>query len=152
NGGVNLLPSHGKDGGMYYDECSNNLDKMVVSQWLVLGDGQYRVCGTTVRQLPAGAYCCITDPCGNPILQDKDLKVDDLLEFQDSLSAQVLDEVSRFWALHERFRQFGFLHRRGYLFHGKQGGGKSSLIHQIVARIVKAGHLAFFCDNPHVFN
>ncbi len=137
---------------MYYDECSNNLDKMVVSQWLVLGDGQYRVCGTTVRQLPAGAYNCIVDQCGNPILQDKDLKVDDLLEFQDSLSSQVLEEVGRFWTLHERFRKFGFLHRRGYLFHGKQGGGKSSLIHQIVARIVKSGHLAFFCDNPFVFN
>jgi len=60
--------------------------------------------------------------------------------------------VGRFWTLHERFRQFGFLHRRGYLFHGKQGGGKSSLIHQIVAQIVKADHLAFFCDNPFVFN
>lgn len=138
---------------MYYDECGNpQHDKMPVSQWMELGDGQYRVCGPTVRRLPSGAYNCIVDPYNNPILQNKELKVDDLLEFNDSLAALVLEEIGRFWTLRERFRKFGFLHRRGYLFHGKQGSGKSSLIHQIVAQIVKAGHLAFFCDNPLVFS
>jgi hypothetical protein len=136
---------------MYHDECCNN-DKAPVSQWMVLGDGQYRVCGETVRALPAGAYNCIVDPYNNPILAAKQLQVDDLLEFHDSLSAQVLEEIGRFWTLGERFRKYGFLHRRGYLFHGKQGSGKSSLIHQIVSRIVQAGHLAFFCDNPFIFS
>jgi hypothetical protein len=136
---------------MYADECTND-DKLPVSQWMVLPDGQYRVCGTTVPALPAGAYNCIVDPYNNPILQAKELKVDDLLEFHDSLSAQILGEIGRFWTLRERFRRYGFLHRRGYLFHGKQGSGKSSLIHQIVAQIVRAGHLAFFCDNPFVFS
>jgi len=136
---------------MYYDECCNN-DKRPVSQWMVLEDGQFRVCGETVPQLPAGAYNCILDQYGNPIMQGKNLKVDDLLEFQDSMSAQILEEISRFWTLRERFRKYGFLHRRGYLFHGKQGSGKSSLIHQIVAQIIKAGHLAFFCDCPQVFS
>jgi AAA+ superfamily predicted ATPase len=136
---------------MYYDECCNN-DKAPVSQWMVLGDGQYRVCGQTVRALPAGAYNCIVDQYNNPILDAKQLKVDDLFEFEDSLSAQVLEEIGRFWTLGERFHKLGFLHRRGYLFHGKQGSGKSSLIHQIVAQIIKAGHLAFFCGNPFVFS
>src|SRR5439155_9137715 len=50
-----------------------------------------------------------------------------------------------------RFRKHGFLHRRGYLFYGKQGCGKSSLVHLIVGRILDAGHLAFFCEHPYSF-
>src|SRR5205814_2097739 len=33
----------------------------------------------------------------------------------------------------------------------KQGCGKSSLIHQIIARVVEAGHVAFFCAYPPYF-
>jgi SpoVK/Ycf46/Vps4 family AAA+-type ATPase len=51
----------------------------------------------------------------------------------------------------ERFARLGFLHRRGYLLYGKQGCGKSALIHQIVAKILAAGHVAFFCQNPAYF-
>jgi SpoVK/Ycf46/Vps4 family AAA+-type ATPase len=37
------------------------------------------------------------------------------------------------------------------LFFGKQGCGKSSLIHQIIARVVTDGFVAFFCDYPYNF-
>ncbi|HYT92333.1 MAG TPA: AAA family ATPase [Gemmataceae bacterium] len=130
-----------------------NLDerKVRVSQWMVLNNGLYQVCGQTLPQLPAGAYTCSLDCYGNPLFQAKELHVDELIDFTDSLSARILGEVSRFWQLGERFKKFGFLHRRGYLFYGKQGSGKSSLVHQIVARITAAGNLALFCEQPNVF-
>jgi ATP-dependent Zn protease len=71
-----------------------------------------------------------------------------LIEFPGNVSAEVLDEIGRFWSMGDRFARLGFAHRRGYLFYGKQGCGKSSLIHQIIARIVGAGHVAFFCSYP----
>ena len=43
------------------------------------------------------------------------------------LSGGSLREIARFWGMGDRFAQHGFLHRRGYLFYGKQGSGKSSL-------------------------
>jgi AAA+ superfamily predicted ATPase len=122
-----------------------------LTQWMVLGNGQYQVCGRTLPRLPAGAYTCQLDCYGNPLFQAKQLHVDDLIEFSDSLSSKVLHEITRFWELGEGFKRHGFLHRRGYLFYGKQGGGKSSLIHQIVARVVAAGNLAFFCEVPNTF-
>jgi AAA+ superfamily predicted ATPase len=118
---------------------------------MVLGGGVYQVCGRTVPRLPAGAYTCLMDYHGNCQFQAKSLKVDDLIDFPDSLPSRILREIGEFWKLGARFRQYGFLHRRGYLFYGKQGGGKSSLIHQIIAQVVGAGHLAFFCENPHSF-
>src|SRR5262249_8172607 len=97
-------------------------------QWMVLGGGVYQVCGRTVPRLPAGPYTCMMDSHGNCQFHAKTLKVDDLIDFPDSLPSRILREIGEFWKLGTRFRQYGFLHRRGYLFYGKQGGGKSSLI------------------------
>ena len=69
----------------------------------------------------------------------------------DSLSESVLDEVARFWRLGDRYVSIGFLHRRGYLFHGAQGTGKSCIIHQIVADVIRGGNIALFCQHPHWF-
>jgi AAA+ superfamily predicted ATPase len=121
------------------------------SQWAVQEGGIYRPCGKTIPQLPPGAYTCVLDPYGNTALQVKTLYVDDLIDVPDSLSSRVLREIEQFWTQGERFRRYGFLHRRGYLFHGKQGCGKSSLIHQVIAQIVAAGHVAFFCEDPGAF-
>jgi hypothetical protein len=120
-------------------------------QWMVHGPDTYQVCGRTVAQLPAGAYTCSVDCYGNPVFHARDLQVDELIDFADSLPSRILEEIDRFWDMGSRFAQYGFLHRRGYLFYGKQGSGKSSLIHQIIARIIAADHVAFFCQHPYHF-
>ena len=84
-------------------------------------------------------------------VQVRDLKTDDYIRFPDSISATVLDEIRRFWDTGERFARYGYLHRRGYLFYGKQGCGKSSLIGRIVSDIISDGHAAFFCQHPYYF-
>jgi hypothetical protein len=120
-------------------------------QWSLSGPGQFRLCGRTVPELPSGAYTVGLDNCGTPFFQSRDLQVDELIDFPNSLPHQILKEIDRFWNLGERFSRLGFLHRRGYLFYGKQGCGKSSLIHQIITRIIGDGHVAFFCDFPYNF-
>jgi hypothetical protein len=120
-------------------------------QFTISRPGQYQICGRTLHQLPPGAYTCLVDNCWNPIYQVRDLQVDELIDFPDSLPSRILHEVDHFWGLGERFARLGFLHRRGYLFYGKQGSGKSALIHQIIARILAQGHVAFFCQHPSYF-
>lgn len=58
-------------------EGENNLN---AAQWMVLGGGQFRVCGPTRRRLPAEAYSCTVDCYYNSLFQQRDLKVDDLHE------------------------------------------------------------------------
>jgi SpoVK/Ycf46/Vps4 family AAA+-type ATPase len=65
--------------------------------------------------------------------------------------AKILQEIETFWSLGDKFQRYGYLHRRGYLLYGKQGCGKSSLIHQILCDVIGDGHLAFFCQNPYGF-
>lgn len=120
-------------------------------QWMLTGPHTFQACGQTVQQLPAGAYRCWMDANGKPVFNGHDLKVDELIDFPGSLADRMLREIDCFWQRGDAFARFGFLHRRGYLFYGKQGCGKSSLIHQIIARIVAAGQVAFFCQNPYQF-
>src|SRR5262245_32474676 len=120
-------------------------------QWMVAGVNTFKVCGRTTDILPAGAYTASIDNCGHPVFQARDLQVDELIHFPDSLPAKVQGEIKKFWAMGERFSRYGFLHRRGYLLYGKQGCGKSSLIHQIVNDAIADGHLAFFCQYPNNF-
>jgi len=120
-------------------------------QWMVTGPNTFQVCGRTIQELPAGAYTCQTDNCGNPVYIGKEMGSDEMIEFPDSLPAKIMEELERFWSMGDRFARMGFLHRRGYLLYGKQGCGKSSLIHQIVARIVADGNLAFYCTNTYDF-
>src|SRR5436190_389493 len=123
---------------------------MLPIQWKVAQPGVFEACGTTFRKLPAGAYGCSINQYGEPQLIAKDLQVDDLIDFADSLPAQILQEIENFWALGEKFERYGYLHRRGYLLYGPQGSGKSSVVHQVVHRIIKAGHVAVFCEHPGV--
>jgi hypothetical protein len=118
---------------------------------MVRGHRSYQVCGRTINRLPTGGYTCSQDCYGTPIYTRRDLQVDELIDFPGSLPSRTLEEIEHFWQTGERFARHGFLHRRGYLFYGKQGSGKSSLIHQIVAGILSAGHVAFFCEHPGIF-
>ncbi len=120
-------------------------------QWTLSRDGSFVVCGRTAHRLEPGAYTVYCDNCGEHHFKPHPLHTDDLIEFPEGVSARVLAEVERFWSMGDRFARLGFAHRRGYLFYGKQGCGKSSLIHQIIARIVAAGHVAFFCAYPPWF-
>ncbi len=117
-------------------------------QWTLARDGSFVVCGRTAHRLLPGAYTIYCDNCGEFHFKPHPLHTDDLIEFPESVSANVLAEIERFWSMGDRFARLGFAHRRGYLFYGKQGCGKSSLIHQIIAHIVAAGHVAFFCPYP----
>ncbi len=117
-------------------------------QWKVVQSGIYEVCGTTARQLPPGAYGCTLNQYGEVQIHNRDLQVDDLIDFTDSLPGKILDEIETFWTLGETFQRYGYLHRRGYLLYGPQGSGKSSVVHQVVHRIIKKNHVAVFCEHP----
>src|ERR1022692_2934146 len=117
-------------------------------QWKIVQSGVFEICGLTAQQLPSGAYGCSLNQYGDVQLMTRDLQVDDLIDFADSLPAKILDEIAHFWDLGDLFLKHGYLHRRGYLLYGPQGSGTSSVVHQWVHRIIRAGHVAVFCEHP----
>ncbi len=122
-------------------------------QWSICREGVYRVYqpSPTTRMLAAGCYTPSLDSYGAAVFSARSLNTDELIDFSGSLADRIVTEIDHFWTSGGKFRQLGFLHRRGYLFYGKQGGGKTSLVHRIVARVIEQGHVAFFCQRSYQF-
>ncbi len=123
------------------------------SQWGNVGPRMYKAFPRTHESLPAGAYRVVLDRNDERIVYlRQSIETDNILSFKESISADLFDEMKRFWGNGDKFKKLGFLHRRGYLLYGPQGTGKSSIIHQIIASVIKEDGVVFICDNPKFFN
>jgi AAA+ superfamily predicted ATPase len=122
-------------------------------QWAVCGVDIYKPVADTSHKLTPGIYNIMASQEHGIIFKKKEICVDDLLMFPDSLSDKIMKEITHFWASEDSFNFYGFLHRRGYMLYGPAGSGKTCLVHQIMADIVNSGGIVFQCDNhPAVFS
>ncbi|MFA5395453.1 MAG: ATP-binding protein [Methanogenium sp.] len=120
-------------------------------QYTRVDTDSYMAVGECCNILPAGLYT-YRFASGQPLYIKREIHVDELINFPDSLSERVLREIGKFWSSAEKFLEYGFLQRRGYLFYGPQGSGKSCLVQLIVKGIIERNGLAFICDdNADVF-
>lgn len=119
-------------------------------QWTEASPGTFMAVGRTVPTLVSGVYAIDQDR-GTPIFIQREMNVDDLIEFPDSKSDRILTEIEDFWTKGAVFKQYGYLHRRGYLLYGDPGGGKTCLVQQVIKRIINAGGIVFLCDHPTLF-
>jgi len=121
-----------------------------LTQWSLFGPKQFLGSATTIRQLKPGLYRIPGEYQGQPIFEKQDIKVDDLIVFSDDLSSRIFKEIDDFWARGKKFVEHGFLHRRGYLFYGPQGSGKTAMSQQIIKNVVEGGDIVFSCDRPNL--
>lgn len=134
-------------------ERDDILNSISLTQWAVCGPNTYKPVSVTFPKLQSGVYSIAVSQYHGIIYQKKNICVDDLLRFPDSVSDKILGEITSFWGKGQRFQEHGFLHRRGYLLHGPAGSGKTCLVQQIIADIVNADGLVFQCNNhPSIFN
>lgn len=124
--------------------------KPVPSQWASSGSN-YQPVPSTVKNLPSGLYEVHSTESGL-VYRKKTINVDSLIKFPDTIYEDVLGEIEDFWEQGDAFKKHGFLHRRGYLFFGPAGSGKTCMTHQIVQGIVNAGGIVFLCHNPMVLS
>jgi AAA+ superfamily predicted ATPase len=141
------------EGSAIEDEKKDMWDASSLTQWAVCGPHTYKPVSVTYPTLVSGVYDIAVSQYHGIIFEKKTICVDDLLRFPDSVSDKILGEITTFWNKGDKFKEHGFLHRRGYLLHGPAGSGKTCLVHQIIADIINAGGLVFQCNNhPSVFN
>ena len=74
----------------------------------------------------------------------------DLKLLPDSACSSVLEEIELFWTLEDKFREFGFLWKRGVMLWGPPGSGKTSTLQLLSRDIIARGGLAIYVTNPHV--
>lgn len=144
--------------GLYADEVFESVvdkktDITALVQWSICGPNTYKPVSHTFPKLDKGIYNIYASQHHGIVFEKKNICVDDLLRFPDSVSDKILKEITTFWKKGDKFKYHGFLHRRGYIFHGPAGSGKTCLVQQIIADIILADGLVFQCTNhPSVFN
>lgn len=123
------------------------------TQWGLVGARSYKGFPATKELLPPGVYSVTLDRNDDrPVFTRRDIKTDDIFELGDPLLENTVKEVRDFWLLGDRFKEYGFLHRRGYLFYGPQGTGKSSVVKQLMQDVIATDGIVLLCDNPKFFD
>lgn len=122
--------------------------KSVNKKWAV-SDNIFYGASEVVDGLPPGLYRCGVGQQIGPYLEKIQCDTDDLIEFKDSASEQVLEEIKNFWTLEDNFKKYGFLHKRGVLLAGPPGSGKTATIQQLIKLVnEKYEGIAIYGQNP----
>lgn len=116
-------------------------------QYTVKG-GAYVRCGATVKKLEPGIYD-VTSPDGYQYgLIPKQPVTDDLIDIPGTVADEIFTDIESFMASRERYQSFGLTHKRGYLFYGPPGSGKTSLGMMLARRFIeRAGGIVVYAGD-----
>lgn len=115
------------------------------------GGNMFQPVGHTESKLPAGAYSIGTDMQGKAFFERMSIKSDELLPLNNSIMKDLESEYKKFWTPEARKKSenMGFTHKRGFLFHGAPGTGKSCFAKIIMENAVKDDSIVFVAKSPY---
>ena len=137
----------GSDLDSLIDEATNEaVDVMRLTQYKS-ANGIYIPTYRTVACLPPDVYTIVGTDDGHAFARHE-LTSDVLVHLPDSKSVEVIEEIERFWGLKDRFSEFGFSHRRGFLLWGPAGSGKTVTVALALQGIARLGGVGFLVTDP----
>lgn len=145
-----VVPPEKSSAKNYLENFGSQLE--VYKCWSIHSPKKFVPSGQTFGGLAPGVYKLFHSNIAPIIFEIQDTMVDDLMEFPDSLSDDILKEIDLFWDRAEKFKYYGFLQRRGYLLYGPAGSGKTSIVQLVIHNIIKKGGLVIICENPPLLN
>lgn len=122
------------------------------NQWASLGGQAFIPATDTIKTLPPDCYHISISPQGELVFIRQNIVTDSLMRLPDSRGDEVISEVEKFWTLKDKFQQYGFAHKRGFLLFGPPGSGKTSTTAIIINDMIKKGGLVILGDNPHILS
>jgi ATP-dependent 26S proteasome regulatory subunit len=112
-------------------------------QWTGHEHNQWQPSSTTTARLAPAVYRVIPTP-GGPALTAMEPKHDKIVICEDGISEHLEKGIECFWSKRDTYREFGMLHKRGYLLEGPPGTGKTMASTLLAERIVKHGAASIF--------
>ncbi len=91
--------------------------------------------------MPSAVYEAREDSDGNVYLREIAFPSDDLILIPGTPVDYVLSQIEEFWGREDFFQELGLVYKRGVLFYGPAGCGKTSIIRMLSNEIIKRGGL-----------
>lgn len=137
---------------LFLDESSsiyNEYEKSTpLSMWIKEKDKFYPTINSELtKTLPPGIYNVNYTQEGF-VCEKIDQKTDELFKFNNSISEDILKEISKFWNNKTIYRESNIIYKRGILMYGYPGTGKSSYISLICEDLIKQGGVVFKISSP----
>lgn len=120
-------------------------------QWARNGQNYYPSY-PSAKGLPAGQYTIsFQQGVGYYFIKSK-IEMDELFILEDSVTEDVMSAMRTFWASEEKYRNFGFLWKRGVLLYGPPGTGKTSTVQLLAKEVENIGGISVYLNNPDYFS
>ena len=119
-------------------------------QWARHPTGAFYTVGETTPILPPGVYSPVVVQ-GQLFFSPVRMKTDHLLRFPDTMTDEIVKEISDFWDRRAAFQQYGMSFKRGILMYGPPGSGKTSTLQLISRQVVDMGGVCLVFDFAGVF-
>ena len=122
------------------------------TRYRTLGEGEFLLTGDPIggrfsKKLPPGIYEALDIQDLGLILQPKTFIQDRIIDIPESISEQVLKELSKFWTteLRKKYEDNGIVYKRGILLHGEPGTGKTIIVTKIMKKVFTIFIKFFYC-------
>lgn len=124
-------------------------DHADAKMWAVYGNA-YTPCEKAIPKLIPGQYIIGYNDNRGLYFQKKEVTLDELIVLPDTVCEFILAHIQDFWNKETRYRELGFLWKRGVLLWGPPGSGKTSTIQLLSSMIVERGGIAVYISNPNL--
>lgn len=108
------------------------------THWSLKQDRFYAA-NITHAALPSGVYESAEDENNNVYLREIEFPSDELITMTGTPISYVLNQIANFQSKVSLFHRLGLVFKRGILFYGPAGCGKTSIIRLIVNEVIKSG-------------
>lgn len=118
-----------------------------------MADDAFVRCGRTQHTVPAGFYDAVNMGQQGWGLRPKAVVTDDLIDIPGTVADDIFGDIDSFMAAREQYMAYSLTHKRGYLFFGPPGSGKTSLGMMLANRFVaRDGVVIFVADVSSFFH
>lgn len=132
------------------EDESGSVDSSSSKMWAMHGGYLFTPCDEAIKELPAGQYTVKMSQSLGIHFSRHPVSLDDLLIMPDSASEEIIKGIEDFWNKEQRFRDFGFLWKRGVMLFGPAGSGKTSTLQILSQKIIEKDGIAVYVNDPEI--